>query len=62
MVRTISSSIRPKSEVNFFWFALFVAFALGKGAVAGASALGLGALCFYGLGLGSGTSVLNNSL
>uniref|UniRef100_A0A6B2E8Z8 Putative growth hormone-induced protein n=1 Tax=Phlebotomus kandelakii TaxID=1109342 RepID=A0A6B2E8Z8_9DIPT len=38
------------------------AFNLGKGALAGGSALGLGALCFYGLGLGSGTSALNNSM
>ncbi|CAD5118619.1 DgyrCDS7303 [Dimorphilus gyrociliatus] len=29
------------------------AFGLGKGVVAGASALGIGALCFYGLGLSS---------
>jgi len=38
------------------------AYAIGKGAVAGASVLGLGALCYYGLGLGHGTSVLNNSI
>lgn len=38
------------------------AFAMGKGAAAGASAIGLGALCYYGLGLGKGTSVLNNSM
>ncbi|XP_055711835.1 growth hormone-inducible transmembrane protein-like [Phlebotomus papatasi] len=38
------------------------AFSMGKGALAGGSALGLGALCFYGLGLGKGTSVLNNSM
>ncbi|EAL39226.3 AGAP009883-PA [Anopheles gambiae str. PEST] len=37
------------------------AYAIGKGAVAGGAALGLGALCFYGLGLGSGTSTLENS-
>lgn len=39
-----------------------VAYALGKGAAAGASVIGLGALCYYGLGLGEGSSVLNNSL
>uniref|UniRef100_A0A1L8DK15 Putative growth hormone-induced protein n=2 Tax=Nyssomyia neivai TaxID=330878 RepID=A0A1L8DK15_9DIPT len=38
------------------------AFSMGKGALAGGSALGLGALCFYGLGLGKGSSVLNNSM
>uniref|UniRef100_A0A182Q0T1 Growth hormone-inducible transmembrane protein n=1 Tax=Anopheles farauti TaxID=69004 RepID=A0A182Q0T1_9DIPT len=37
------------------------AYAIGKGALAGGAALGLGALCFYGLGLGSGTSTLENS-
>lgn len=37
------------------------AYSLGKGALAGGAALGLGALCFYGLGFGSGTSTLDNS-
>jgi FtsH-binding integral membrane protein len=37
------------------------AFAIGKGALAGGAALGIGALCFYGLGLGSGTNTLENS-
>lgn len=37
------------------------AYAIGKGALAGGSALGIGALCFYGLGLGSGTNTLENS-
>ncbi|CRK89602.1 CLUMA_CG003237, isoform A [Clunio marinus] len=37
------------------------AFAIGKGALVGGSAIGLGALCFYGLGLGSGTNTLHNS-
>lgn len=41
---------------------LFVAFAIGKGALAGGSIIGLGALGFYGLGLGKSTNVLNNSL
>ncbi|EAT34502.1 AAEL013255-PA [Aedes aegypti] len=38
------------------------AYSLGKGALAGGAALGLGALCFYGLGFGSGTSTLDNSI
>lgn len=38
------------------------AFSLGKGALAGGAALGIGALCFYGLGLGNGgASTLENS-
>lgn len=37
------------------------AYALGKGALAGGAALGLGALCFYGLNFGSGNSTLENS-
>uniref|UniRef100_U5EQS8 Putative growth hormone-induced protein n=1 Tax=Corethrella appendiculata TaxID=1370023 RepID=U5EQS8_9DIPT len=37
------------------------AYSIGKGALAGGSALGIGALCFYGLGLGSGTNTLQNS-
>ncbi|XP_055614405.1 growth hormone-inducible transmembrane protein-like [Uranotaenia lowii] len=38
------------------------AYALGKGALAGGAALGLGALCFYGLGFGqTGTSTLENA-
>lgn len=37
------------------------AYSIGKGALAGGSAIGLGALCFYGLGLGSGTNTLENS-
>lgn len=38
------------------------AYSIGKGALAGGAALGIGALCFYGLGFGSGTSTLDNSL
>lgn len=38
------------------------AFAIGRGAVAGGAALGLGALAFYGLGFGSGTNTLQNSM
>lgn len=37
------------------------AYSIGKGALAGGAALGIGALCFYGLGLGTGTSTLENS-
>ncbi|XP_026468682.1 growth hormone-inducible transmembrane protein-like isoform X1 [Ctenocephalides felis] len=35
------------------------AFSIGKGAVAGGAALGLGALCFYGMGLSSGTGAID---
>lgn len=38
------------------------AFAIGKGALAGGSVLGLGALCYYGLGLGSQANTLNNAM
>jgi FtsH-binding integral membrane protein len=38
------------------------AFAIGKGALAGGSALGLGMLCFYGAGFGKGTNALENSM
>ena len=42
---------------NFYCYlqdcVLVSAFTIGKGVVAGASVLGLGALCFYGLGLSS---------
>ena len=37
------------------------AYAIGKGALAGGAAIGLGALCFYGIGLGKGTNVLEQS-
>lgn len=37
------------------------AFNIGRGALAGGAAVGVGALCFYGLGLGSGTNTLENS-
>ncbi|XP_051158365.1 growth hormone-inducible transmembrane protein-like [Leptopilina boulardi] len=36
------------------------AFNIGKGAVAGGSALGLGALCFYGLGLSSQSGAIDH--
>lgn len=38
------------------------AFAIGKGALAGGSALGLAALCYYGLGMGKGTNALEQSM
>ncbi|GAB0094055.1 Growth hormone-inducible transmembrane protein [Sergentomyia squamirostris] len=38
------------------------AFSMGKGALAGGAAIGLGALCFYGLGLGKGASAFENSM
>lgn len=36
-------------------------FAIGAGALAGASALGIGALCYYGLGLSSEMSIIDNA-
>lgn len=38
------------------------AYSIGKGVAAGGAALGLGLLGFYGLGMGKGVSILNNSL
>ncbi|XP_054727466.1 growth hormone-inducible transmembrane protein [Anastrepha obliqua] len=38
------------------------AYSIGKGAAAGASAIGLGALCFYGLGLNKDPSIYTNSM
>lgn len=38
------------------------AYSIGKGAMAGGAALGLGGLIFYGLGLGSGSNTLQNSM
>lgn len=37
------------------------AYSIGKGALAGGAILGMGSLCFYGVGLGNGTSTLENS-
>lgn len=37
------------------------AFNLGKGALAGASAIGLGALCFYGLGMSKGIGAVDKA-
>jgi len=38
------------------------ALSAGRGAIAGASALGLGALCFYGLGFGSEAGAIDRSM
>jgi len=35
---------------------------MGKGAAAGAAAVGLGALCYYGVGLGQHTSIADNAM
>lgn len=37
-----------------------LAFNIGKGAVAGGSLLGVGALCYYGLGLGKDASLIDH--
>ena len=44
----------------FFFF--FSAFQMGRGFVAGASALGIGALCFYGLGLSNEAGAIDRSM
>lgn len=55
-------------ETKDFWthafmIVVFSAFAIGKGALMGGSALGLGALCFYGLGMSTDAStIMNNSM
>ena len=41
---------------------IFSAFTLGRGLVAGASALGIGALCFYGLGLSNEPGTMERSV
>ncbi|XP_030378170.1 growth hormone-inducible transmembrane protein [Scaptodrosophila lebanonensis] len=38
------------------------AYSLGKGAAAGAAVVGMGALCYYGIGLGKENSIANNSM
>ncbi|KAH8318410.1 hypothetical protein KR074_007072, partial [Drosophila pseudoananassae] len=38
------------------------AYSMGKGAAAGAAAVGLGALCYYGVGLGKHTSIADNAI
>lgn len=37
------------------------AFDIGKGAVAGGAVIGLGALCYYGLGLSSQTGAIDHA-
>ncbi|EDW66279.1 growth hormone-inducible transmembrane protein [Drosophila novamexicana] len=38
------------------------AYSMGKGAVAGAAVVGLGALCYYGVGMGKHTSIADNAI
>ncbi|EDV95398.1 growth hormone-inducible transmembrane protein [Drosophila grimshawi] len=38
------------------------AYSLGKGAAAGAAVVGLGALCYYGVGMGKETSIADNAI
>ncbi|XP_017152998.1 growth hormone-inducible transmembrane protein [Drosophila miranda] len=38
------------------------AYSMGKGAAAGAAVVGLGALCYYGVGLGKHTSIADNAI
>ena len=45
-----------------YYTPIFLAFSLGRGVVAGASALGIGALCFYGLGLSNEPGAMERSL
>jgi hypothetical protein len=40
---------------------LLAAYNIGKGAIAGGAALGLGALCYYGLGLSSRTGAIDHA-
>jgi len=40
---------------------LSTAFNIGKGAVAGGAVIGLGALCYYGLGLSSQTGAIDHA-
>lgn len=41
---------------------LFTAFNVGKAAIAGGAAVGLGALCYYGLGLGNESGAIDRSM
>ena len=43
-------------------FLYFSAFTIGKGMLAGASAVGLGALCFYGLGLSNEVGTVDKAV
>lgn len=47
---------------DFILYGLFTAFNIGKGMVAGASALGLGGLCFYGLGLSNEVGAIDRAV
>ncbi|EDW75080.1 uncharacterized protein Dwil_GK19984 [Drosophila willistoni] len=38
------------------------AYSMGKGALAGGAVVGMGALCYYGVGLGQHTSIADNSI
>lgn len=67
MIRFIFYKISPRLEncnyfrhtsFNFFVI-LFLAFNIGKGALAGGSVLGIGALCYYGAGLSTEASALD---
>lgn len=49
--------------LKYYGFVLpFTAFNLGQGLVAGASIVGLGALCFYGLGLSNKAGAIDRSV
>lgn len=48
--------------IGIIFINLFSAYSLGKGAAAGAAGIGLGALCYYGLGLSNEASIQHNSL
>lgn len=51
------------NDFVIYFFFDWAAFAVGKGAMAGGAALGLGALAFYGLGLSSDkNTILNQSM
>lgn len=41
---------------------LLTAFNIGKGVVAGGAAIGIGALCFYGLGLSNSTGAIERAV
>jgi hypothetical protein len=49
------------SLLIFINFISFSAFAMGRAFVMGSSALGMGALCFYGMGLSHQTGALEKS-
>ena len=49
------------ADANITWHYFVAAFTAGKGLVAGASAIGLGALCFYGLGLSNDVGAVDRA-